>query len=601
LTQVREERRRRMEKRCRESFYEFFVSGFSVLEQNQLEPTPWIRAQCDTVQAWLEGWLVAAGRDKDGAPLKATPEQVERQAAHWRRELGSVAEEDRADAEAVLAGEPWFTTPLVQDLVINGYPGSLKSRIVMVYAVAWMWLRDPTFSMAATSGTSDNVARDSNLCKELVRSNWYRDTFRIEWSVGLNRGGSVVDSQELWAISKGGYRLSKELFSSWQGVHVDLLCIDDPDDAAKVWGEAERVKSRKKIVALRNRVAHPLKSLRGIVQQRVHPEDVSWHSTSGGTWSPLHRKRPAVLSIPLQYRKARTIRTPWGWSDPRTVEGEVSHPERYTDEFIDAERVAYGSAGFEAQYNQNPDAETGGWFPRVHWGFWRAANQHDLGAPRPNGCLERSARPAIEIPVDGRGQLVLDYTDLMLDATFGSKEATASAVSISLWGGRGGHRLLLLDSTAPRSYTETENEIRRIVRTWTASRIGKLLVEEAAQGTAVMDRLAKAMAGSDPDIPPLLGPDGKPIVIPIEPVSAQGGKEPRARAAMPTQEAGLVLLPEGGSSSEWIDEVSPFPFAKRNDRVDCFTHQLAYRSGHSAARVAAKREIDALMRLAGAR
>ena len=105
-------------------------------------------------------------------------------------------------------------------------------------------------------------------------------------------------------------------------------------------------------------------------------------------------------------------------------------------------------------------------------------------------------------------------------------------------------------------------------------------------------------AGTDPDIPPLLGPDGKAIIIPIEPVSAQGGKEPRARAAMPTQEAGLVLLPEGAPFvPEWIDEVSPFPFAKKNDRVDCFTHELAYRSGHSAAKVAAKREAGALAAL----
>lgn len=593
LAQVREERRKRTEARCRESFYEFFVAGFPVLEATVLERTPWIRAQCDTVQEWLEGWLVAQGRDKDGRPLKATPEMVERQAAHWRRELAGME-----GAEELLATEPWFSTPLVQDLIVNGYPGSLKSRIVMVYAVAWMWLRDPTFTMAATSGTSDNVARDSNLCKELVRSPWYRQTFRIEWEVGINRGGSVVDSQELWALSRGGYRLSKELFSSWQGVHVDMLGIDDPDDAAKVWGEADRKKTRKKVVALRNRIAHPLKSLRVIVQQRVHPEDVTWHATSGGVWSAEHRKRPALLSIPLQFRAARRCRTPWGWEDPRTIEGEVSHPERYTEEFIDAERVAYTSTGFESQYNQNPEAETGGWFPRVHWGFWRAATQPDFGTPRPHGCLERAVRPAVEIAVNGRGQLVVDYTDMVLDATFGSKEATASAVSISLWGGRGGYRLLLLDSTAPRSYTETEDEIRRIVRTWTMTRIGKLLVESAAQGTAIMDRLTKAMAGTDPDIPPLLGPDGKAIIIPIEPVSAQGGKEPRARAAMPTQEAGLVLLPEGAPFvPEWIDEVSPFPFAKKNDRVDCFTHEIAYRSGHSAAKVAAKREANALAAL----
>ncbi|MGL4444733.1 MAG: hypothetical protein ACRCU1_13990, partial [Alsobacter sp.] len=466
------------------------------------------------------------------------------------------------------------------------------------------WLWDPTFTMAATSGTSDNVARDSNLCKELVRSIWYRGTFEIAWDVGVNRGGAVVDSQELWAVSRGGYRLSKEMHSSWQGVHVDLLAIDDPDDAAKVWGDAERLKTRKKVVALRNRIAHPLKSLRLIVQQRVHPEDTTWHATQSGAWSARNRKRPALLSIPLQFRASRSVRTPWGWSDPRTVEDDVSHPARYTPEFIEAEKgpEAYGLSGFEAQYNQNPETTEGGWFKRAAWGFWRIAGSLMPMSPRPEGCRPRvgdTAAVAVEIKLTPRGHLDVDWMDLNVDASFGSLSDTASAVSLTLLGGVGGHRLVLFDSTKPRTYTETEDAIREIVATWRLGRIDRLVIEDKAQGTAVMDRLRKAMAGLDKSIPPLLGPEGKPIVLPIEMVTPAGGKASRTRAILPVQEAGLVLLHDGADwLPDWVHEVSSFPFGKRDDRVDTLSQGITFRTNHSVASEQLKREANALAALA---
>lgn len=600
LAEVREERRRRLEVRCRASFYEFFVSGFTVLEQTVLERTPWIRAQCDTVQEWLEGWLVAQGRDKQGRPLKATPDMVERQAAHWKRELAG-----EPGGEALLAGDPWFSTPLVQDLIINGYPGSLKSRIAMVYALAWIWLHDPTFSMAATSGTSDNVARDSNLTKELVRSNWYRETFRIGWEVGVNRGGAVVDSQELWALSKGGYRLSKELYSSWQGVHVDLLGIDDPDDAAKVWGEADRKKARKKVVALRNRIAHPLKSLRLIVQQRVHPEDVTWHATSGGTWSPQHRKRPALLSIPLQFRPARRCRTPWGWQDPRTAHDEVSHPERYTDEFIDAERTAYGSAGFEAQYNQNPETTDGGWFKRLYWGFFVVEGHvPPVLRDRPEGCRSRADAPALPVKVLRDGSLDIEWLDLTIDASFGSLSDDASGVALTVVGGKGSARFIFLDDTKPRTFTQTEDAVRAIVAAWRWNRFSKLIVEAKAQGTAVMDRLRKAMLGLDPAIPPLLDHRGRKVTIPIEAVEPGTiAKTSRARSILPTQEAGHIHLLDGADwLPDWVDEASAFPFGRRDDRIDALAQDLNFRAEHGTATAQAQRDraaIEALARMKG--
>ena len=544
--------------KARRSLAWFMRYSWHVLESAPLEWTSFVQAQCDTLQAFGEGWLVANG--------KGTPAMVERQRAHWaRHELDFEAHRFEL---------------LVQDLIVNGFPGSLKSRIAMVVFPAWMWLHDPTFTIAATSGTGDNVSRDSNLHRELVSSPWYVDTFEIEWQVGINRAGDVIDSVGEWHNSAGGYRLSKELFSSWQGVHVDYLPIDDPDDGLKVWGEPDRVKTRSKCRLLRNRVRHPTRSIRLLVQQRVHVEDVTGATTAKGTWSAANdnaRALPAVLAIPLQFRPARRIVTPWGWTDPRVGNDEVADPARYPPSFIAAEKLAMGESAFEGQYNGNPEHVDGGWYRRAWWRFCTLP-ETDNPRPRPDGCRPRSGDGAdVAFPLVRRpdGSLDVDRVGLSVDATFGSLTDSASAVGLTVIAPRQGRRFVLHDDTKPRTYTETEADIIRLVCEWD---VQDVLVEKKAQGTAVVDRLRKLLGEEDPLRPVFVskrtGRRLHPRLILLEP---EGGKAARGRAAMPAVENGMVYVLDGAPWLEaWVAEVSGFPLARRDDRFDTLTQALNY-------------------------
>lgn len=535
---------------CRESFAEFVKESWHVLETDELEWTDFLQAGADTMQAFGEGWLVANN--------KATPEQAARVAAQW--EAHGLELKPRS--------------LLVQDLLFNGFPGSLKSRFVMVLFMAWMWLHDPTFTMAATSGTGDNVSRDSNMTKELVSSSWYRDTFEIAWQVGVNRAGDIVDSTREWANSAGGKRISKKLFSNWQGVHVDFLAIDDPDDAMKVWDEPIRLRTRKKCKAIRNRTRHPRRSLRCVVQQRVHPEDITGDRIQRGTWTPEMRTLPAVLSISLEYRASKRCTTPYGWSDPRTKEGEVAHPDRYTDDFIAAEKLEYGKSGFEAQYNQNPGTTEGGWYGREYWRWFRFDDDDMNPRPRPDGCTPRDKDAAIELRRRKGGRPDVDTIALSVDASFGSlDEETASGVGLTVYGIDAGRRFGFFDDSKPRTYTETEDRIVELIKEWW---VDEVLVEAKAQGTAVVSRLKKLMEEAK-----LFDKNGRPIVVKLVLLETEGGKGSRGRAAQRTVENGLVYLHEGAPWVEpWVDEVSGFPKAHRDDRFDDFTQMVIYYEDH---------------------
>ena len=136
--------------------------------------------------------------------------------------------------------------------------------------------------------------------------------------------------------------------------------------------------------------------------------------------------------------------------------------------------------------------------------------------------------------------------------------------------------MILDDRTKPLTFLETVKELRQVVADWGPTRI---LVEKKANGAAIIEQLAALMAAGQ-----LLGPDGKPTHVIVEPIEPEGGKESRASAMVPTLEAGLVYLLDG---APWIDaflgEVCRFPYGRRDDRVDALSQLLTHYGVSSAA------------------
>ncbi len=123
---------------------------------------------------------------------------------------------------------------------------------------------------------------------------------------------------------------------------------------------------------------HAGKSLRIIVQHATHVDDTtSYVRAKSGDWSPTNKSGWAVFRLPLEYDPARRCTMPWGWSDPRKVEGECLHAVRFTPEVIAAERRSRGEFGFQTLYNQNPKPLQGGLFQRRWFNFFRY--DRDLG------------------------------------------------------------------------------------------------------------------------------------------------------------------------------------------------------------------------------
>lgn len=146
-----------------------------------------------------------------------------------------------------------------------------------------------------------------------------------------------------------------------------------------------------------------------------------------------------------------------------------------------------------------------------------------------------------------------------IDCTF--KEAdTSDFVGLTIWGQRA-EGLYLLDVINRRmGFTATVTTIQGAWQQW---QFAELLVEDAANGQAVIDTLKRSAEGFS-----------------IRAVRPLGGKAARANAAAPQFEQGRIWLPQ---SAPWlqtyVDQLLAFPSAAHDDLVDSTTQVINYCQG----------------------
>lgn len=505
---------------CRRRLYHFFRFGWHVTEPGTALEEWWhIEAICDHVQHVLEGWL-------------------DRKRWHPSR---------------------W--NDVARNLLINAPPGVVKSRIVSVYAMAWMWLKDPTWRVLCLSVNPRVSQRDADYARMLIQSEWYQTWFEPKDKHGER--WYIRDDKEAtscFANTAGGQRDSMGWMSKVVGQRADAIIVDDPNDPEEAYSEVKRkaVNTKWKNSHV-NRLNDLRTSLRIAIQQRVHYDDWSGFFIRQIGARLLHLKL-ATEFVPEKRCTTRmpvgtdTAGKPIGWCDPRTTPGERIHPARFTDEVI-AEEKRLGPFRWAAQHQQEPDDSSGSIFQKS-WFRWYRVDGRGGGA-RPEGCTEVEAIVA---------PLQMDWWALSVDCSFKATEE-GSRVSVQCWSGKGPDIYLRDVVTAPMGLEETVATILAMRLKWNgpdhADGIWRIFVEDKANGPAAIEQLQRQVTG----------------VIPIEP---KGGKESRAFATQPQVHSGNVYLPEGAEfltvsidgGEGWFPEVCRFPNGDRDDQVDAFT-QLA--------------------------
>ena len=453
----------------------------------------------------------------------------------------------------------------MQNLLINIPPGSMKSRIISVCLPAWAWLYDPSWKAYFIAANPTVATRDSMYCKEIIASDWYQNTFKPTWHLSKTH-----NNQKSFANTQGGFRKAFGFFAKITGDRSDCLVCDDPHDANEVSSTVKRLAVLSRWdTTIYNRVNDLRISVRLIIMQRLHEDDLAGHVFSSGAWKQLIIEQE--FTTPQQP-------SPIGWTDPRTKPGELMFPERFPLPVLVDEKSRLGSYGYSGQHQQRPSPDGGGMFKIENWRIYIPGS-------------EKFGRTILSMDAAFKGGAKNDY--VVIAAV--RQQLDCVPPSITHDGVFRRHRYYVPHLMRLKAdIIQSQAALRQMAGRFPFA--DKKLIEDKANGSAIVQQMSLEMRGIEP----------------IDP--GNDSKTSRAQAISPVQERGDICLPvsdwaiaqlvamgvtsctlgeywahhkpshtstaEHAPVADWvkdfIDEAARFPNSAHDDQVDALTQAVLW-------------------------
>lgn len=421
--------------------------------------------------------------------------------------IGAVCEH----LEAVFRGQ-------IKRLAMNIPPGCMKSLTTSVLWDPWCWIQDPGWRFIYGSFDETLVGkRDGGKVLDIVRSKW----FAQRWGDIVMIKGKDPSLGEFYT-TQGGMRFATSVGGKVLGRHGNAFVVDDPTKPQTMTtltlDEAWRWKQETSASRLLPGGAFVL------IMQRLHDRDMAGRCEEEGGYE--------FLRLPMRFEESARCTTSIGFVDPRKEEGELLWPA-YKDEAEvtqqEKDMGGQGSAVVAAQLQQRPAPAKGLIFERDWFQYWTKLPEK------------------------------FDFVIDSWDCTFKDTKRSDYVVG-QRWGRKGAKFYLLARVRGRWSFSKTVLEMKKFLVRADLPKPLAVLVEDKANGAAVIDTLGKEIPG----------------FIAINP---EGGKEARAAAVTPLYEARNVFHPDP-SIEPWIDdheaELLKFPKGKNDDSVDAETQALNY-------------------------
>jgi predicted phage terminase large subunit-like protein len=407
----------------------------------------------------------------------------------------------------------------IRRLVINIPPRYGKSLLVSVLWPCWEWALRPSTRWLFVSYTESLSSRHSLDRRRLLGSEWYQRKWGHVVRLTKDQSAKVE-----FHNTRRGVMLATSVGGSITGKGGNRLILDDPHSPTQAESDAQRAHAVDFFNhTLSTRLDNPAKDAVVLVMQRLHTADLTARCLELGY---QHLCLPAIAPTrtPIIFPRS-------GVTHVREADS-VLWPERESRTQLAERRDVLGSYGFAGQYQQQPVPRTGGLFSREWWQWY-------------------------EVPPK--------FTEIIQSWDLAFKDGEHHDYVVGLVAGRIGTSVYLLDRFKARaSFVDTCRAITGMMTAW--PRTGMVLVEDAANGPAVMNVLRDKVHG-------------------LIPVTPEGGKFARACAVQPMIEARQVFLPryrraDGTLQHEhaWVDDFvetcAAFPKGDHDDDVDALTQLL---------------------------
>jgi len=236
------------------------------------------------------------------------------------------------------------------------------------------------------------------------------------------------------------------------------------------------------------------------------------------------------LTLPAEY-DGSTAKTSIGWRDPRKKDGELLWPDRFSRDDIDILKKSLGTFASSAQLQQRP-------------------------VPQDGGMVSQSWIEYCDDLPEKFDRVIQSW-----DTAF--KAGPGSFVCGQVWGAKDNKYYLLDQERGRWGFTQTIAAIERLSRRHPDCT--EILIEDAANGPAIIDTLKRSLNG----------------IIPVRP---EGSKVARFSAVSPLFEAGQVVLHKKSAFlQDFLTELLQFPLGRNDDQVDAASQALRRISQYNSA------------------
>lgn len=474
----------------------------------------------------------------------------------------------------------------IKRLLINVPPGFMKSMTVNVFFPTWEWgpRNMPHLRYVHASYTAELTIRDNVKARRLIRSSWYQERWGNRFTLS-----SDVDAKVKFETDKTGFKLATSIGGTGTGERGDRGIIDDPHKVKESESEAklegailwfaeewpsrindpeesaqlcimQRVNSRDvsgQILASRLGYEHlmiPMEYeperrcytvvvppwLKSKSAEEIEAEKVTWARLEGGMtitrdefnfpWEMDDTKREAADRAEM----AGTLAWKEGYiADPRTEDGELAWPERFTKRHLEDElkpqlRMVGGTYAEAGQLQQRP-------------------------APRGGGMFQRKWFTPIDQHMVPKGGIVVRGWDLA--GTVNKTSAHTASVKIRKCRGN----IYIEHVTAIKGTPHTvEQHIKALSSIDPYGCVQDFPQDPGQAGIAQKGAIAKLLHG---------------IEVRFSPET--GTKEDRARPMAAQAEAGNVFIVRAEWNEDFLIESENFPRGMRRDRIDAMSRAYA--------------------------
>ncbi|KAA2237684.1 phage terminase large subunit [Salinarimonas soli] len=417
--------------------------------------------------------------------------------------------------DRVLSGE-------IQRLIINVPPGYTKTELAVIYFVARGLALNPRARFIHASFNGQLALENSNKIRDMIRLEGFRDL----WPIRIR---DDTDAKGLWRTEAGGGLMAAAAGGPITGFRAGTmepgftgaLIIDDPlkpDDAAS---EIERTKINDRWHStFKSRLAVETVPVI-VIMQRLHVDDFSGFLLKGGSGEPWHHLLlPVLIDDDRPYPPEYTH----GVQIPHGLPAGPLWPKKHDEARIETLRV-HGYS-FSGQYLQEPVLREGSlfkrhWFPVVPAAPAKAkrVRRWDLAATDEAAGNNADWTVGLRMSRDTDGVF---YVEDVVRGRFSPRDV---------------ERLIV--STAGQDGFETQ-----IVVPEDPGQAGK------AQAQYLVGKLSGFIAKA---------------------MRETGSKETRALPAAAQAEAGNIRLVEGPWIGAFLEELTSFPSAAKDDQVDAFS------------------------------